>query len=165
MGYQKVRNKIQAAFHDVKLGGGISLRQSKVIDNYGRGVTKAEFAALPRLDITDDWAALSADTLEEYCCIPHLDAEGFRYYIPAYMLSVLLRYENSSMRAISTLKALRPQKGDSWDFYLMKYSLLNAKQRSAIAFFLKELPTCLPLDSEDREIVERALRDYWNQYL
>lgn len=164
MGHQKVRNKIQTAFRDVKLGGGISLRQSKVIDNYGQGMTDAEFDALPKMDITDDWAALSTDTLEEYCFIPHLDAEGFRYYIPAYMLGVLLRYENGEMRVISTLGALRPERGNWWNYYMMKYSLLNAQQRSAIALFLKELPTCVPIDLEDRTIVERAFRDYWHQY-
>jgi hypothetical protein len=165
VGHQKVRNKIQAAFRGVKLDGGISLRQAQVIDNYGEGVTGQEFAALPQMDITDNWEALSIETLEEYCFVPHLDAKGFRYYIPAYILSVLLRYDRSSMRVISTLGALHAKRGNSWDYYMDKYSLLNLQQRSAIAFFLEQLPSSVAIDPEDKKIIERAIRGYWHQYL
>src|SRR5215469_15804011 len=49
------------------------------------------------------------DELERNC-IAHLDALGFRYYIPALMLSVLDHYEPLSMRVIGTLAGLYPKK-------------------------------------------------------
>jgi hypothetical protein len=64
-----------------------------------------------------------------------------------------------------TLGALHPKKDDSWEYYMEKYSLLNAQQRSAVAFFLRELPTSIAIDLGDKRIIERALRDYWHQYL
>jgi multidrug efflux pump subunit AcrB len=51
----------------------------------------------------------------EHNCIAHLDALGFRYYIPALMLSVLNRYDASSMRVIGTLGGLYPKKDSLWE--------------------------------------------------
>lgn len=165
MNADEIENEIRAAFKDVKLDGGISLRQAKVIDNYGEGVTNEEFAALPQQDITDDWTALSAELLDEYCVIPHFDAKGFRYYIPAYILSVIHDYGYLSERASSTLYVLYPKKDNLWDHYMMHYSLLNFQQRSAIAHFLQALPNLVALDSEDSKIVERSIRNFWHQYI
>jgi hypothetical protein len=52
-------------------------------------------------EITDDWPQIATDELEsESDGIAHLDAFGFRYYIPALMLSVLSHYESSSTRVV-----------------------------------------------------------------
>jgi hypothetical protein len=101
----------------------------------------------------------------EGACIAHLDALGFRYYIPALMLSVLNHYESSSMRVIGTLIGLYPKKDDGWEYHMHRYSLLNAAQKTAIARFLEALPKMVQLDFEDLKIVPRALRNYWSEYL
>jgi hypothetical protein len=161
----EIEEEIRAAFKGVKLDGGISLRQAKVIDNYGEGITNEEFAGLPQKDITNDWTALSPELLDEYCIIPHFDAKGFRYYIPAYLLSVLHDYGYLSERASSTLYSLYPKKDHLWDYHMMHYSLLTSQQRSAIAHFLQALPDLVALDGEDNKIVERSIRNFWHQYL
>jgi hypothetical protein len=112
----------------------------------------------------DDWSQVPLDELERDC-IAHLDASGFRYYIPALMLSVLSHYESSSMRVIGTLGALYPKKDNSWEYHMHRYSLLNTAQKPAIAQFLAALPKLVELDSEDQKVVPRALRNYWGQYL
>ncbi len=165
MNAEEIENEIKAAFKNVRLDGGISLHQAKVINNYGEGVTNEEFAALPQQDITDDWTVLSTELLDEYCIIPHFDAKGFRYYIPAYLLSVLDCYDHLSERSMSTLSALHPQKDRLWDYHMMHYSLLDANQRSAIAHFLQALPNIVVLDSEDTEVVEQALGNFWHQFI
>jgi ribosomal protein S16 len=96
--------------------------------------------------------------------VAHLDAAGFRYYIPAYMLSIIDAYEPSSMRVIGTLGALYPKK-DRWQHHMDRYSLLNEAQRGAIASFLDALPDLVDLDHDDAKIVPRALRNYWHQFL
>jgi hypothetical protein len=154
---------IHAAFSNVSLGNGISLRQAQVIDNYGEGVTDEEFNNLTLNETTDDWSKVPLAELE-LDCLAHLDAAGFRYYIPAFMLSVLNHYEPSSMRVIGTLSSLYP-KEEMWFFHMERYSLLSEPQREAIAQYICVLPTLVNLDREDLKIMERALKIYWHQYL
>jgi hypothetical protein len=156
---------IRTAFRGVCLDGGVSLRQAEVRDNWGRGVTEQEYRALPAGEVTDDWEALPLETLERYPLLAHLDARGFRYYIPAFMASVLECYEASSMRVISTLLALYPKQDERWDYHMEHYSLLTPGQRSAITGFLSALPALAELEAGDGKVVDRALRNYWREYL
>jgi hypothetical protein len=136
----------------------MSLRQAKAAD-----------ANLPSAhpapgEILDDWSQVTLEELEGDC-IAHLDAGGFRYYIPAFMLSVLSHYDSASMRVIGTLAGLYPKKGDGYEFQVHHYSLLDSAQKTAIARFLAALPNLIELELDDQKIVSRALRNYWGQYL
>jgi uncharacterized protein DUF6714 len=159
-----VENEIRAAFRGVTLGRGMSLRQAELADRFQDAVWKAHGASLGRGEISDDWSQVSLEELERDC-IAHLDAEGFRYYIPALMLSLLDHYDSSSMRVIGTLSSLYPKKDNTWEFHMNRYSLLNLPQRTAIARFLAALPQLIELSGEDHKIVPRALRNYWGKFL
>lgn len=165
MNYSQIQVAIQTAFQGVILDGGVSVRQAEVMDNWGRGITNKEFQALPLEENTENWMALSGETLEQFPYLSYLDAKGFRFYIPAFMLSVLASYQPSSLRVISTLSSLYPKQDTYGEHSLNQYSLLNQEQRSAIASFLSCLPATVPLDLEDQRIVERAIRNYWHEYL
>ena len=156
-----VESEIRTAFRGVTLGRGISIRQAQIIDGF-----KAEpGSAVPAgAEITDDWSRIPLSELERDC-VAHLDALGFRYYIPALMLSVVDRYEPSSLRVIGTLSGLYPEKGSGWEYHMHRYSLLNPTQKSSIARFLAALPKLVELDLEGEKIVSRALRNYWGEYL
>jgi hypothetical protein len=158
-----VEGEIRQAFHGVTLGKGMSLRQAQYADRFQDAVRNAHSTSIGKGEITNDWSQVSLDELERDC-IALLDAFGFRYYIPALMLSVLDHYDPSSMRVIGTLGGLYPKK-DSWDHSMYQYSLLNSAQKTAIAHFLEALPRLVELDSEDQKIVPRALRNYWSEYL
>lgn len=159
-----VESDLRAAFRGVTLGGGLSLRQAQLADNFGVGAQTRPSASFADAEVTDDWSRVSLDELERDC-LAHLDALGFRYYIPALMLSVLDHYESSSMRVIGTLSGLYPKKGDEWEYHMHRYSLLSPAQKAAIARFLVELPKLVQLGHEDQKVVERAVRNYWGQYL
>ena len=158
---------IKVAFANVKLDGGVSLRQTQVMSNYGEGVTNEEFAALPNYEITDDWTAIPFEELERYCnCTAHLDEKGFRYYIPAFMLASLDEpYEIAEW--ISYSLSPNTDNNDLWNYSIMHYSLLNEAQRSAIAQFLHWFPRIhdLELRNRDDEVFKEALRSYWHQFL
>jgi hypothetical protein len=158
-----VEQGIREAFRGVTLGGGTSLRQAQVIDNYGEGVTDEEFDRLPLSEITQSWELVPWDELESDN-VAHLDPEGWRYYIPAFMLSVLEKYEGASMRVIGTLSSLYP-KDDVAAYYAPRYNLLTFEQKRAIARFLEALPSLVQLGYEDSKVVERALKKYWRPYL
>ncbi len=150
-----VIESIRASFAGVTLGDGISIRQAEVIDGYGEGYTDEEFDRLKLSEIVDDWVSVPFAELERDN-IAHLDAEGFRYYIPAFMLSLLGQYERASMRVIGTLSALsRPFQDE----------LLSFEQKRSVALFLSALPELVNLDNEDETVVREALRKYWIRYL
>jgi hypothetical protein len=154
---------IQAAFSGVKLGRGISLRQSEVIDRYGKDCTHSEFKRMPLSEITDDWRLIPWGELDRLA-VAHLDAEGLRYYLPALMLSVLKDYDACSMRVIGVLHALYP-KSEHWDYCVNRYGALSGVQNQAIATFLVNLPALVALEVDDQIKVERAVRNYWRQFL
>jgi hypothetical protein len=159
-----VEGAIRTAFRGITLGRGISLRQAQSIDGFRAAVENKGSVGAACAEITNDWSRVPLDDLERDC-IAHLDALGFRYYIPALMLSVLDHYEPSSMRVIGTLSGLYPKKGNRWEYHMHRYSLLNAAQKGAIAQFLAALPKLVELDSEGQKLVSRALRNYWHEYL
>jgi hypothetical protein len=159
-----VESEIRIAFRGVTLDRGISLRQAQFADGFQAAVRNAHSGSPVHAEITDDWSRVSLDELERDC-IAHLDALGFRYYIPALMLSVLNHYESSSMRVVGTLTGLYPKKGNSWGHHMHRYSLLNPAQKTSIARFLAALPKLVELDFEGQKVVSRALRNYWGEYL
>ena len=151
---------IREAFRGVVLGGGVSLQQAELIDEWNDTLTEAEFAAIPDLEETDDWTAVSAAELEmDY--IAHLDAEGLRYYLPAFMLYLLDHYNGGEMWAIGTVMALDQRRRHPPGFL----DLLDPMQRQAIARYFQALPSLVELDREDSRILERAFRKVWARYL
>jgi hypothetical protein len=162
----QIKSLIQEAFNDVTLESGTSILQTRAIDEWPASYTKREFAALVEKDITHDWQLLTVEDLDK-CEIAHLDDKGFRYYIPALMCSVLDSYLPASMRVIGTLRSLYPSKRseDIEKYILARFEILNVKQRQAIAQFLRCLPELIELDTEDRTIVERSIRNYWKDYV
>jgi hypothetical protein len=157
-----VQQALHKAFAGVRLGSGVSIRQSVVIDRYREGHTTEEFNALPRAEVTNDWSAVPDSELEQIA-VAHLDAEGYRYYIPALALSILRNYQPVSMRVIGTISSLYP-KPETWAYNMQQYSMLNGAQKSALAVFVARLPSLVELDYEDGKCVERAQRNYWSQY-
>ena len=159
-----VESDIRMAFRGVKLDRGISLRQAQLADASQVATRDLHSPAIAGREITDDWSRVPQHELER-CCVAHLDALGFRYYIPALMLSVLSHYEPSSMRVIGTISGLYPKIGSTREYQIQQYSLLSLVQKRAVARFLVALPQLVELDHEDRKIVPRALRNYWGEYL
>jgi hypothetical protein len=159
-----VESEIKTAFRGVTLGAGVSLRHAQLADRPREVAHNLDRASHAPREIVDDWSQVTLDELERDCTA-QLDAAGFRYYIPALMLSVLNHYDSASMRVIGTLAGLYPKKDHHWEYDVRRYSLLNHAQKTAIARFLAALPKLVELDSQDQKIVARALRNYWEQHL
>jgi hypothetical protein len=159
---QNIEQRIRDAFAEVTLGNGVSLHQAQVIDNYGDGVTEEQFSRLPLSEETERWDRVAFEELESDN-VAHLDPEGFRFYLPAFMISILDEYDASSMRVIGTLSALYPKNEDA-GYHMPRYNLLSYEQKQAVACFLDALSELVPLDREDETIVGRAM-GYWAQFL
>ncbi len=165
MDREAIETFIKKSFKGVILGDGYSLRDMEEMDNWGEKSLAEDIKTFPDAEIRDDWTALSTETLDRYAGLAHVDAAGFRYYIPAFMLSVLTDYQPGDMRFICTLSALYPRRDGLAEYTISRYALLDQKQRSATAAYLRALPTLVPLNAGDEKIVERAIRNYWHEFL
>ena len=169
---EDVESAIRTAFAGVRLGSGISLQQTRLIDE---GLTvdmsPEEFAAVPRHETTDDWTEI-ADS--ELLCdtLGHLDAAGLRYYLPALMLWLLDHYDDedlvqdyeASMTVIGTMSALAPSAEFAqyrWDIY----DRFTVEQRAALARYVAALPRLVKLDREDATRIRRSIERYWGRFL
>lgn len=161
---EHVYKEIESAFDSVTLDGGVSLEQTKIIDNFFEGIGESEFNNIPKTEIIGNWKNIPKVLLDEAECIAHLDSKGFKYYIPALMLRLIENYNPGSMMSIGTLGSLYPKK-DHFQHHMRLYSMLNDKQSKAIALFLKFLPDLVELYSEDKKVVERAFNNYWSKCL
>jgi hypothetical protein len=169
---ETVEAGIRTAFAGVKLGAGVSLRQAQAADTWRDGHTEAEWRALPRGEVTDDWSRVPDAELRRDC-IAYLDEEGLRYYLPAFMLWLLDHYDDVEMRrdassdlaVIGTLMATAPG-GDGRAAALhAAFDGYTPQRRAAIAAFVEALPRLVELSYMDAMCVERAIRDYWGQFL
>lgn len=167
----EIEAAIRSAFAGVRLGAGVSLRQAEVIDDYGRGFTHAEFEALPRSEVTDDWAGVpESELLRDNAA--HLDRDGLRYYLPALMLWLLDNYHHDDwltrdgvmMTTIGTIMALAPElKFEEHVWHT--YDSFTTEQRTAIASYIEALPRLVNLDLEDATTMARSMDRYWAQFL
>ena len=164
---------IRGAFCGVKLGDAISLREADIIDRYAQGESFEEARAQ---DEKDSWEKIEDDLLEGLQVLAHLDAEGMRYYIPAYMVWTLNNYQRSdSMSTDSTIYTLNPYDphgredegfGLGFSSYrLERYALLSRSQSKAIAEFM----VFCGQDDVDGHLdggqARVALAKHWGQYL
>jgi hypothetical protein len=84
---QAALRAVAAAFAAVRLGDGVSLHETVVIDDGGDA---AERQAARRRDPEERWQEVTAATLARVpSALSFLDARGLRFYLPAYMTASL----------------------------------------------------------------------------
>jgi hypothetical protein len=80
---EKLLRDIADAFADVRRGNGTTWLEGEELDCHG---TPAELAAARALDTDQRWQDVPDGRFERYSSpVWFLDAEGFRYYLPAIM--------------------------------------------------------------------------------
>ncbi|MBX3030989.1 MAG: hypothetical protein KF809_12590 [Chloroflexi bacterium] len=128
-----------------------------------------DYAAWPGVEVTDDWSQVPESELLRDC-IAHLDDEGLRYYLPAFMVWLLDDYDedpwfdDADMAVIGTMSVIAPGKESRAERYAM-FDGWTPGQRAAIAAHVEALPRLVELDQADATLVERAIRDYWGRFL
>ncbi|MEM9195082.1 MAG: DUF6714 family protein [Myxococcota bacterium] len=127
-------DQIRRAFSDVPPPDAEhrTLRQAEAWDDY-RIVDQARDHKGPWWDLPD------AHIRECQNAIPHLDAQGIHYYLPALM-SHFVRSEPSSLWVHqSLLYFLQPSTGDLKDYQRGRMVLFTYPQRQAILAFLQHI--------------------------
>jgi len=116
---------IEAAFDGVPKPEKITLRVARAADDY---VPEEKWPEIRALDSEARWQDVSDKDLEKYSDVdPFLDASGFRYYLPAFMIWCI-RHHDTNFDILFMLEEEEVSE---------KLQLLTREQRGAIAQFLK----------------------------
>lgn len=144
--------EIRRVFATVERGGGVTLHETSVLDDYGHGAETARREARQK-DTDQHWWEVRDEWIETFGGtggLSFLDDEGFRYYLPAYM-SYWLRTGNEPN---SLSFSLRFHSGRDFD------KLFSPAEKATIATFLLHLRRQLhDMGSE------KTLRKGWRCYL
>ena len=159
---ETVIEAIRAAFAGVPRGA-ITIHEAEVIDSYG---SEAERDAARRLDTEPSWDRIpNADIEECTTALCHLDPEGWRYYVPAYMTWSLRHFRvslsNVSDYTIYTFDSSGSDPGMR-EYHLGRYRLLDESQSCAVCRFLQYMATNEA--HADSWVANVALNEYWGQY-
>ena len=121
--------QIESAFDGVRLGNGVSLHQARALDNYESGEEAA--AAARTFDTEETWQEIPDEKVDRLGdALSFLDAEGFRFYIPRFMVYTLHHYGASSSFACASAAYFAQYPPDS-----RHYALLSPDQRQAVIDF------------------------------
>jgi hypothetical protein len=153
--------EIEATFGDVRLGEGISLHQADALDDYEpAGVV----AAARSFDTEERWQDIPDDKVDQFDhALSFMDAEGFRFHIPRFMVSALTRAEVECGTLGGDAAVYAFHFTDKLEGYAMsKYALLSPEQRRTIARFLRFAAS--HDEWFDARIAAEALERYWGQY-
>lgn len=134
---KKLLALIHEAFDEVEREDGISLHEADVIDDYGGELARRKAR---RLDNEAHWSAVQGDDIERYHWVfTYLDAQGFRYYLPAVMsheIQQLHQCQGDSASLGSLLYCLTPCKKRNNEIFERHISLLNDRQKDVVRLFL-----------------------------
>ncbi len=148
---EELCERIKSAFSGVKLGNGIGLWEAKALDYLESPKVRARYRLW---DEAEDWTRIPARVLNRRHASPSfLDAEGFRFYMPAIMIATLRRvYKFDFIWHLIHFENL----GHT------RYELLNRQQRSVVREFLI-FSASDPDDTRSRDDIMYALETHWTE--
>lgn len=151
---------IKSAFAQVGPGE-ITLHEAEVIDSHAN---MEERSQARRLDYEASWWEVPDEAIEA-CpnALPHLDPEGWRFYIPAYMTWALrhFRDSNSIITDYTIFSFNFHPDGDLVEYKLARFRNLSEPQVQVVCSFLRFMAQ--NGDLADETVAKNALDNYWGR--
>jgi hypothetical protein len=171
---EELIREIEAAFEKVALGSGVSLQVANALDDYA---TEAELNALRQRDVERRWQDIPDEEIEQFHdTLAFMDAEGFRFHIPRFMLYALgscqtrqsgdASHHSSDPGIVDDVIYALDLSGQAPDLHehtLDKFRLFSGRQRMAIAHFLAFFSGAE--NDADSTTASHALAQLWSVYL
>ena len=137
---QELISEVSTAFADVTLEAGVTLHEAMAMDEWK---PREEQLAARKLDTDQRWQDVSEEfILAGNSAATFLDAKGFRYYLPAFIIYGLKNWDSSSTSILDSCQFCllqEPQKSlrkSNPQAIANKYGFTPAQSR-AIANFLR----------------------------
>jgi hypothetical protein len=159
---QALIQAIRAAFAGVPRGR-VTIHEAEVMDVYG---TAAERRTARLLDTEDTWDEVPDRDIEACTtALSHLDPEGWRYYLPAYMIWSLRHFRASrSLTSDQTIYALdfSDTNAEMQAYFGERARPLDLARSRAVCRFLQYMAE--NDDDADALAARRALDTYWSRF-
>ncbi len=176
---------IEDAFRGVKLGDGVSLHQTIVIDHYGHNCEEAERQA--KADERHDWRKLIDDpellNVRGIGGMSFYDARGLRFHLPAYICAIvkydwpMVTYEagkptlDLNPEKLAAFELIADVAGDVEfqlthlsDYQRERFFILNEIQRQCVCAYLsymRDITADYRFPDDDR--IDQAIENYWSR--
>lgn len=158
---EAVIEAIRSSFAGVPRGA-ITIHEAEVIDDYG---SAEERAKARRLDTEPSWDRVPESHIEECTtALCHLDPEGWRYYVPAYMIWSLRHFRvTDSIVSDFTIYTFDPTGNAGLrEYKLARYMLLDSTQSRAVCRFMRYMAR--NDNYADGRIAKVALAEFWGRF-
>jgi hypothetical protein len=124
---------IERAFEKVQLGNGRTIHHAQSLENYGNCIEDQ----LAQWTERTDWRRVQAKTLlDRLDAILFLDAEGFRFYLPALMTIIIKNSDVDEWLVESVISRLNVDSKGTINGMPFR-SIFSVHQKAAIVRFLK----------------------------
>ena len=142
-------SKINKAFKDVELDGGIGLSEANAIDDYKDAKFREE---CKKNDEKYHWNDIPPAALNQFnYALNYFDAKGMKFHLPAFMIADIKdEYKFGMAFTLTNLS----------DYSKSQFVLLNAKQREVVKLFLDYLLENPNYEFEKPDI-KTAIESYW----
>ncbi len=146
---------IEDAFRGVHLAEGVSLHETRVIDDYG-GLAAQQAARASDEQI--DWRKLIDNPeLARINGLSFYDALGLRFHLPAYLTLAVTDFERED--ADLMFESLMYHLTVFTEYNLARLAILDAEQRLCVRDVLVYLRETYELESAE---LDRAIEGYWS---
>lgn len=156
----EISRKLDQAWRGVRRGNGVTLHQMVVLDDYGSIELQREVA---KNDPEVHWQQIEEQKLWDFAdSLTFLDAEGYRFYIPAFLRSMLGRLAQGRETTCFYSGVWYSLDGGTYHVEY-HYPLLSTAQKNIIATFLQAFQNFG--DKDDRLKAWSCLKAYWHTYV
>ena len=158
--------QITVAFQGVRRGNGISLHETKVLDDYGDDSARQEAR---EQDTDTQWWEIPDEVMHHHhFYLTYLDAEGLRYYLPAWMIHALKHFHDPPDGRTTTLGdtlavLTHSDRPDLAEWQKKKWTLLMTEQAQVICLYLRYVAN----HHRDKFMVRDAVKgldQHWGQF-
>lgn len=147
--------EIRAAFRGVQRGHGTSLHEAQAIDDYA---SPQEREAARGLDAEASWEEVPEEHLQRIAPLLFMDAQGLRYYLPAYMVLVLAQASTGSPAMGALMSVLRVGEATGGK----NFGIYSPEQVQAVVHFLEYIAGSEQwIESFE---AQEALAKYWAKH-
>lgn len=153
-------SEIRMAFHGISRSDGVTLHEARAIDGHK---SEEERKNARRLDKDNSWDEVPDAHIEQYYDVfSFFDVEGFRYYLPAYMIWAVKHFDVSQSCSSDNVIYVLSHSTILLERDTQVFNSFNLVQCRAICRFLKFMasnPTFA-----DADAANAALREHWGKY-
>ncbi len=148
-------DEITSAFTGISREGGVSLHETRVLDDCGSDVERAKARAK---DTDVDWREVPDSAIEKPDLrLNFLDPIGFRYYIPAYMIWEIRQSLEAVWRECNTRGAALSALRSGFNRELLSYNQSHAIYR--FLHFYAEYG-----EDFEQDEAKAAIKEYWGKF-